>query len=145
IWKKWSAGFSVRANFGNYMYNNRFSSTGVKRNIIDPLGYLANGSRNVLETNFSGDGDRYLLSDYYVENASFLRMDYFTIGYNAGSLVRNNTNRRITQNVQNVINITKYKRMDPEVDGGIGNYFYPRPTIFSITASLDFYRTIAKM
>ena len=43
-WKKWNAGFALRANFGNYMYNNRFSNTGVQRNIIDPLGYLANGS-----------------------------------------------------------------------------------------------------
>ena len=120
------------------MYNNRFSSTGVKRNIIDPLGYLANGSRNVLETNFSGDGDRYLLSDYYVENASFLRMDYFNIGYNAGALAGKNTNLRISLNVQNVFTITKYKGMDPEVAGGIDNNFYPRPRIFSITAGLDF-------
>ena len=51
------------------MYNNRFSNTGVQRNIIDPLGFLANGSRNLLETNFTGNGDQYLLSDYYVENA----------------------------------------------------------------------------
>ena len=39
IWKKWNAGFSLRANLGNYMYNNRFSNTGVQRNIIDPLGF----------------------------------------------------------------------------------------------------------
>ena len=60
-WKKWSAGFSLRGSFGNYMYNNRFSNTGVQRNIIDPLGFLANGSANLLETNFSGNGDKYLL------------------------------------------------------------------------------------
>lgn len=137
-WKKWSAGFSLRASFGNYMYNNRFSNTGVQRNIIDPLGYLANGTRNVLETDFTGNGDRYFLSDYYIENASFLRMDNINIGYNAGAIVRKNTNLRIGANVQNVFTITKYKGLDPEVFGGIDNNFYPRPRIFVISLNLDF-------
>jgi iron complex outermembrane receptor protein len=137
-WKKWNAGFSLRANFGNYMYNNRFSNTGVQRNIIDPLGFLANGSSNLLETNFTGNGDKYLLSDYYIENASFLRMDNINIGYNAGDIVRKNTNLRIGANVQNVFTITKYKGVDPEVSGGIDNNFYPRPRIFVINLNLDF-------
>ena len=137
-WNKWSAGFSLRANIGNYMYNNRFSNTGVQRNIIDPLGFLANGSRNLLETNFTGNGDQYLLSDYYVENASFLRMDYINVGYNAGNLVSKHTNLRIGANVQNVFTVTKYKGLDPEVPGGIDNNFYPRPRIFSISLGLDF-------
>lgn len=137
-WKKWNGGFSLRANVGNYMYNNRFSNTGVQRNIIDPLGFLANGSRNVLETNFTGNGDQQLLSDYYIENASFLRMDNAYVGYNAGNLISKNTNLRIGANVQNVFTVTKYKGVDPEVSGGIDNNFYPRPRTFSINFSLDF-------
>jgi iron complex outermembrane receptor protein len=137
-WKKWNAGFSLRANLGNYMYNNRFSNTGVKRNIIDPLGFLANGSTNLLETNFSGNGDKYLLSDYYIQNASFLRMDNINIGYNAGAIIRKNTNLRIGAIVQNAFLITKYKGVDPEVFGGIDNNFYPRPRIFTINLNLDF-------
>jgi iron complex outermembrane receptor protein len=137
-WRQWSAGFSLRANIGNYMYNNRFSNTGVQRNIIDPLGFLANGSRNLLETNFTGNGDQYLLSDYYVANASFLRMDYINVGYNAGNLVSKQTNLRIGANVQNVFTVTKYKGVDPEVSGGIDNNFYPRPRTFSISLGLDF-------
>ncbi len=137
-WKKWNAGLLLRANLGNYMYNNRFSNTGVQRNIIDPLGFLANGSRNLLETNFTGSGDKYLLSDYYIQNASFLRMDNINIGYNAGELIRKNTNLRIGANVQNVFTVTKYKGLDPEVPGGIDNNFYPRPRIFVINLNLDF-------
>ncbi len=137
-WKQWNAGFSLRASLGNYMYNNRFANTGVQRNIIDPLGYLANGSRSVLETNFTGNGDKYLLSDYYIENASFLRMDNINIGYNAGDLAGKNTNLRIGANVQNVFIITNYKGLDPEVFGGIDNNFYPRPRIFAINLNLDF-------
>ena len=137
-WRKWNAGFSLRANFGNYMYNNRFSNTGVQRNIIDPLGFLANGSRNLLETNFTGNGDKYLLSDYYIENASFLRMDNINVGYNAGDFAGKNTSLRIGANVQNVFTVTKYKGVDPEVFGGIDNNFYPRPRIFVINLTLDF-------
>lgn len=137
-WKKWNAGFSLRANLGNYMYNNRFSNTGVQRNIIDPLGFLANGSRNLLETNFTGNGDKYLLSDYYIENASFLRMDNINFGYNAGNVISKSTNLRIGANIQNVFTVTKYKGLDPEVPGGIDNNFYPRPRIFVINLNLDF-------
>ena len=130
------------------MYNNRFSNTGVQRNIIDPLGFLANGSTNLLETNFTGQGDKYLLSDYYIQNASFLRMDNINIGYNAGAIVRKNTNLRIGANVQNVFTITKYKGFDPEV--GMYNYKgvtnivgldegrYPSVRSYSFSLALDF-------
>ncbi|HEY0042632.1 MAG TPA: TonB-dependent receptor [Flavisolibacter sp.] len=137
-YKKWDASFVVRANLGNYVYNNRFSNTGNRRNLIDPLGFLANGSRNVLETNFAGTSDRFFLSDYFIENASFLRMDNFNIGYNAGSLVGRNTTLRIGATVQNVFVITKYRGLDPEVSGGIDNNFYPRPRNFVVSANLNF-------
>jgi iron complex outermembrane receptor protein len=120
------------------MYNNRFSNTGVQRNIIDPLGFLANGSRNLLETNFTGNGDKYLLSDYYVENASFLRMDNINVGYNAGDIIGKNTNLRVGATVQNVFTITNYKGVDPEVSGGIDNNFYPRPRNFVLSLNLNF-------
>ena len=137
-WKKWDGSFTVRANLGNYMYNNRFSNTGVQRNLIDPLGYLANGSRNVLETDFTGNGDKYFLSDYYIENASFLRMDNINIGYNAGDIIHKNTNLRVGVTVQNVFVITDYRGIDPEVSGGIDNNFYPRPRNFVLSANLNF-------
>jgi len=137
-WKKWDGGFTLRANIGNYMYNNRFSNTGVQRNIIDPLGFLANGSRNVLETNFTGNGDKYFLSDYYIENASFLRMDNINVGYNAGDVISKNTNLRVGVAVQNVFTVTKYKGVDPEVSGGIDNNFYPRPRNYVLSVNFNF-------
>ncbi|MGV3527771.1 MAG: SusC/RagA family TonB-linked outer membrane protein [Flavisolibacter sp.] len=137
-WNNWDASFTLRANLDNYVYNNRFSNTGTQRNLIDPLGYLANGSRNVLETGFSGAGDQYLLSDYYIENASFLRMDNISVGYNAGSLLSKNSTLRIGATVQNVFTITNYKGVDPEVFGGIDMNFYPRPRNFVLSANLSF-------
>jgi TonB-dependent starch-binding outer membrane protein SusC len=137
-YKNWNAGFVMRASVGNYLYNNRFSSTGTFRNILNPLGYLANGSSNVLESGLSGNGQYYYLSDYYVENASFLRMDNFNVGYNFGKVINNKAGLRVSANVQNVFVITKYKGLDPEQNGGIDNNFYPRPRTFSLSANLDF-------
>jgi len=137
-WKRWDAGFTLRANFGNYMYNNRFSATGTRREMLNPLGYLANGSRNVLKSNFVGGGDDFFFSDYYVENASFLRMDNIYLGFNAGQLLHKNTNLRFGFTVQNVFTITQYEGVDPEISGGIDNNFYPRPRNFVLSVNLNF-------
>lgn len=137
-YKKWNAGFVMRANVGNYVYNNVASSTGTLRNIINPIGFINNGSTNYLDTYFSGSGDKYFLSDYYVQNASFLRMDNINVGYNAGKVFNKKANLRISANVQNVFIVTKYKGLDPEVNGGIDNNFYPRPRTFVVGLSLDF-------
>ena len=137
-YKKWNAGFVLRANIGNYMYNNVASSSGTLRNFLNPIGFINNGSRDYLKTGFSGDGSNYFLSDYYVQNASFLRMDNINIGYNVGKLFNNKANLRINANVQNAFIITKYKGLDPEVNGGIDNNFYPRPRTFVLGLNLNF-------
>jgi phage-related protein len=69
----------------------------------------------LLETNFSGNGELYYNSDYFVQNASFLRMDNINIGYNVGKVLKNKANVRVTGNVQNAFVITKYKGIDPEL------------------------------
>lgn len=137
-YKKWSAGFVMRASIGNYMYNNVYSSTGTIRNILDPLGYIANGSSNVLESKFSGNGDYYFRSDYYIQNASFLRMDNINIGYNFGQVFNRRVGLRANATVQNAFIITKYKGADPEIFNGIDNSFYPRPRTFVFGLNLDF-------
>ena len=136
--KKWSAGFVLRANVGNYMYNNRASSTGTLRNIMNPIGYINNGSTDLLYTNFSGTGTNYYMSDYYVQNASFLKMDNINIGYNVGKVFNNKATLRLNANVQNVFVITKYTGIDPEIYGGIDNNFYPRPRTFVFGLNLTF-------
>jgi iron complex outermembrane receptor protein len=135
---KWNAGLVARANVGNYMYNNVASSTGTVRNILNPIGYINNGSRDVLTSGFSGNGSNYYLSDYYIQNASFFRIDNINVGYNLGSVLRNKANLRISANVQNALVVTKYTGIDPEINGGIDNNFYPRPRTFVLGLNLDF-------
>lgn len=131
---RFSAGFVMRASIGNYVYNNVFSERGVYRNIIDPLGFLQNGVRNVLETQFFNNQ---YFSDYYVQNASFLRMDNLNFGYDFGGVLGKKTTLRATANIQNVFVITQYEGVDPEVQG-IDNTYYPRPRIFTFGLNLGF-------
>jgi iron complex outermembrane receptor protein len=136
--KKWNAGIVMRANIGNYLYNNIASSSGTLRNILNPIGYINNGSRDYLNSGFSGNGSNYYLSDYYVQNASFLRIDNINLGYNVGKVFSNKASLRINATVQNVLTITKYTGLDPEMNGGIDNNFYPRPRTIVLGINLDF-------
>lgn len=133
-YKKFSAGFVARYSLGNYIYNNLQSDRGTLRNVIDPLGFIANVSRDYLRTGFTNNQ---YFSDYYVRNGSFFRMDNINIGYDAGEVIKN-ARLRISANVQNAFIITKYNGLDPEVNGGIDNTIFPRPRTFVIGVNLDF-------
>ncbi|HVF81471.1 MAG TPA: TonB-dependent receptor [Flavisolibacter sp.] len=134
---KWNAGVVLRSNLNNYLYNNIYSNNGRQNQILGAQ-TTGNASVNYLETGFLGNTEQQPLSDYYLENASFLKMDNLNIGYNFGRVVRNKATLRASLGVQNVFVITKYKGLDPEVNGGIDNNIYPRPRIVSLGVNLDF-------
>lgn len=130
-YKKWNLGFSARANLGNYLYNAQSAANGAYAGVKFP-NYLGNLPSSVLATKFN---QYQLYSDYYVENASFLRMDYATLGYTFG--IGRSHNLRASFNVSNVFVITKYKGLDPEVNGGVDNNFYPRPRVYTLGLNLS--------
>lgn len=137
VYKKYSLGITGHGAFGAYLYNNYNSSNGVLRQIKNPINFIGNASVNYLESGFSNN--RYL-SDYYIENASFFRLDNINLGYNVGKILNNKASLRIAASVQNVFIITKYKGLDPEnaSDTGVDNNIYPRPRTFSLGFNLDF-------
>jgi TonB-linked SusC/RagA family outer membrane protein len=130
-YKQWNIGFSARANLGNYLYNAQSAANGAYAGVRFP-NYLGNLPSSVLATKFS---QYQLYSDYYVENASFLRMDYATLGYTFK--IGSSRNLRASFNVSNVFVITKYKGLDPEVNGGVDNNFYPRPRVYTLGLNLS--------
>lgn len=134
---KWNAGFVARSNIGNYLYNG-VSSGGTVRNILNPIGFISNTSSELLRTGLSGNGSNYFFSDYYVQNASFLRLDNISVGYNVGKVFKNKANLRLSANAQNVFVLTQYNGLDPEINGGIDNNIYPRPRTFVLGVNLDF-------
>ena len=142
-WHRWNAGLVARASLGNYAYNNVFSQNGTLNQILgNPV--LYNASANYLTTKFKGGNAQELLSDYYIQNASFLRLDNASIGYNVGAIRHTHAALRLTASVQNVFVITKYKGLDPEIGAGnsnnpgIDNSLYPRPRTYNLGVNLDF-------
>lgn len=133
-YKQWSLSLTMRSNVGNYVYNNVATNGATSKFLFSS--YLANQSSDVLNTNFQGTGNFYQ-SNYYVQNASFIKMDNVNIGYNAGKISRN-VNLRLNASVQNVFTITKYQGLDPEISGGIDNNGYPRPRTYVLSVGLDF-------
>ena len=136
-YKEFSVGLAAHAYLGNYLYNNYNSNSGVLRAIKNPINFIGNASANYLETGFTNNQ---YLSDYYIENASFLRLDNINLGYNVGKIFHDKASLRIAASVQNVIVISKYKGLDPEnaSDSGVDNNIYPRPHTYSIGLNLDF-------
>jgi iron complex outermembrane receptor protein len=134
---KWTIGLAGHVSFGNYLYNNYNSNNGIFRAIQNPLHYIQNASVDYLNTNFQNNQ---YLSDYYVENASFFRLDNINLGYNAGKVFHDAATLVITGNIQNVFVLSKYSGLDPEnaSNEGIDNNIYPRPRIYSIGLNLSF-------
>jgi TonB-linked SusC/RagA family outer membrane protein len=134
-YKDWDLSFAMHGDFGNYMYNNVKANLGTYSSISNPNQYIGNASTDYLHTGFQ---NAQYYSDYYVENASFVRMDNITLGYNVGKIIQKKVNLRLNAIVQNVFVITKYTGLDPEVPGGIDNNIYPKPRIYSFGINLDY-------
>jgi iron complex outermembrane receptor protein len=134
--KNWDIGFSGRVSLENYVYNNVNSTNGTYLDLYNPgLNYLSNVLSSANEIEFSS---AQYFSDYYVENASFFRMDNISLGYRFNNVLNNALDIRIGAVVQNAFVITEYKGLDPEVDGGIDNNFYPRARTFLMGITVDF-------
>lgn len=134
-YKRWSFSTVLRASVGNYMYNNVASNLAVTRNVLNPVGFLQNAPSSILNTNFANNQ---FFSSYYVENASYLKMDNIGITYSFGKLSNRISNLNLSLNCQNVFTVTKYTGLDPEIFSGIDNTIYPRPRIFTLGANVNF-------
>jgi TonB-linked SusC/RagA family outer membrane protein len=134
-YKKWSAGFTLRGEFGQYVYNNVNSSLGNYFNVGSTKGYLANMTSDYINTVFQVPQ---YLSDYYLESASYLRLDNLYVGYNFGNVIANSVGLTATLIVQNAFVVSSYSGIDPEVPGGIDNNFYPRPRTYGLNLNFNF-------
>lgn len=135
--KNWDFGFNGRVSLGNYVFNATaansadISNTSIYANNIS----LANRPTSVLKNNFQS---KQVLSDYYIQNASFLKIDNITIGYTFPKTFKGLGTARVYGTVQNPIVITKYDGLDPEVFDGIDHNFYPRPLSVLVGFNVNF-------
>ena len=132
-YKKWDFSTALRAVLGNYVYNNFASQSTVQS--IATNEYLQNISSTAANYGFSAPQ---YWSDAFVEDASFLRMDNLTVGYNFGDVFNRGSNLRVYGMAQNVFVVTDYSGVDPEIFGNIDNGFYQRPKVYSLGLNFQF-------
>jgi len=140
-YKNWDLGTNFRASLGNYVYNDLIESrmnTDVRYNASK--NFYENTTSDVAALKWKSYD--YPLSDYFVQNASFLKCDNITLGYNFEELLKcasyNGLSGRIYASCTNVFTITKYSGLDPEQTSGFEGSVYPRSRTFLVGLNLNF-------
>ena len=133
-YKKLVFAFTLRSNLGNYVYNGNAATLANYANASTSLGFVNNLNPDVRNTGFT---TQQVYSDYYVQNASFLRCQNISLGYNVGKVL-GTSSLRVTGNVQNAFLITKYTGVDPEISNGIDRNFYPTARTYTLGLALGF-------
>jgi iron complex outermembrane receptor protein len=138
--------FSGRFSFGNYVYNN-IASGNTFSSVYVQSGFFGNVRSSINETNFTNPQ---YWSDYFVENASFFKMDNISVGYNFNQFNTEKLKARVSFTVQNAFTVTNYSGLDPEVSSeavtnntrqvtsGIDNNIYPRPRVFVLGVNFTY-------
>ena len=88
------------------------------------------------------------ISDIYIENGDFFKVSNVTVGYDFGRLMRSNliSKARLYFSAQNLLTITKYSGMDPEIGygfdqdwvSGIDLGYYPSARTFLVGVNIQF-------
>ena len=137
-WRNWTAALSGHAALGNWMYNNVASDTEMLADLWTNS-FIGNRLASAWDSYFS---QAQYLSDYYISDASFLKLDNFTLGYTFPKLFKvggdNYASLNVFGTVQNICTLTRYKGIDPEVYGGIDGTMYPRPRTFVLGLKFNF-------
>ncbi len=138
-YKNFNLGVIMRGNFNNYLFNDNKASRGRALDILGAY-HVGNANASYLDFPITGEITKEYqpLSDYYLENASFVKMDNLSLGYNFGKIFKERANLRVNAIVQNVFTITKYEGLDPESTYGLDQNLYPRPRTYSLGFNLAF-------
>jgi len=135
--KNWDFSMGWRASIGNYVYDQISADRaqlGNINNIVDST--INNAPVDFSNTLFTETNK---VSDYYVKNGSFIKLDNLTLGYTFNNFMGKNASLRLYGAAQNVLIITKYKNLDPEVfNNGMDNSIYPRARMFTLGINANF-------
>lgn len=136
LYKKWDLAINGHGSIGNYNFNGIDANNGSLASAqVYANEFLSNRVKSAFETNYEVSQK---LSDYYIQDASFLRIDNITLGWSFSKVFGSELTGRLYSTVQNPIVFTKYDGLDPEVDGGVDRDFYPRPFTVMLGVNLSF-------
>jgi iron complex outermembrane receptor protein len=139
-YKNWDLGTNFRFSIDNYVYNDIVQGKMNSSVLANGAGYYVNSTPDIVALKWSSYN--YPLSDYFVQNASFLKCDNITLGYNFEKLLKtgkyHGISGRVYASCTNVFTITKYKGLDPEQTSGKEGSVYPRCRTFLLGLNLNF-------
>ena len=139
-YKNWDLGTNFRFSFGNYVYNDLVQGKMNSAVMYNPKGFYENNTQEVIDLKWSSYN--YPMSDYFVQNASFLKCDNITLGYNFENFLKfgkyEGISGRLYASCTNVFTVTKYKGLDPEQVSGKETNVYPRCRTFLLGVNLNF-------
>lgn len=139
-YRDWDFGLNGHGAAGTWVFND-FASANSTASLDLNAGNLPNQAKLVKKTGFTApNSGQQWYSDYFLENASFFRLDDITLGYTFRGIGRLGTDIRIALGVQNVFILTGYSGMDPEVvsENGIDGTIWPRPRTYSLRLNINF-------
>ena len=137
-YKNWDMSMSWRGSWNNYVYNNVDSALAWSGQVLIRNTDLANSMTNLLTTNFTTATSQRYLSDYYIQKASFIKLDNVTVGYTFKKLLDNKVDAKLTLGGQNLLTISPYKGIDPEISNGLDKNIYPRPRMYTLGLNVNF-------
>ncbi|MBQ8856342.1 MAG: TonB-dependent receptor [Bacteroidales bacterium] len=139
-YKDWDFGLNGHGSAGTWVFND-FASANSTASLDLNSGALPNQAKLVRKTGFTApNSGQQWYSDYFLENASFFRLDDINFGYTFRGIGRWETDIRVGAGVQNVFVLTGYSGMDPETvsENGIDNTMWPRPRTWSLRVNVNF-------
>ena len=139
-YRNWDFGLNGHGSAGTWVFND-FKSANSTASIDMNVGNLPNQAKLVKQTGFTApNSGQQWYSDYFIENASFFRLDDINLGYTFRAIGKWETDIRLALGVQNVFILTGYSGMDPEVisENGIDNTIWPRPRTYSLKLNVNF-------
>ena len=139
-YRGWDFGLNGHGSAGTWVFND-FASSNSTAALDLNSGSLPNQAKLVKKTGFTAPNSaQQWYSDYFLENASFFRLDDINLGYTFRAIGRWETDVRIALGMQNVFVLTGYSGMDPEVisENGIDNTIWPRPRTWSLRLNVNF-------
>ncbi len=138
-YKNWDFSFNSRASFGNHVFNANINGTYISSaGLGSNLNFMHNIPTLALKYGLADASEAQPISDCWVQNASFFKLDNLTVGYSFQKILNMNISGRVYATAQNIFTITKYDGLDPEIQSGIESNIYPRPFTTILGVSLNF-------
>jgi iron complex outermembrane receptor protein len=127
--------FSGRISLDNYLYNGNWANRATYGALYNQSGYFSNVPSAITDAQFINTQSA---SSYYIQDASFFKMDNMSAGYTFDRLITQKLKAHLGLTVRNAFIVTRYKGIDPEIDGGVDNGVYPRPRTFVLSFTLTY-------